>query len=249
MSKTGIEFVTDALRELQVLDPTADASGEHLADGLRVANDLLDTWAVNRLLVGGAIRSQYTLTNAVAAYTIGTDGAFNQTYPEVITAWSIVPDGTLASPVEVPRGRPVTAAEWQRIAIKSQTGQPRTLWFDRAYAAGLGTCTFHPIPNTNAFRAILYSKVPAIRTLVAGTTYDLQPGMQNALTLNLALALIGRYGKGVTLSGEERINLRDRAVNALAAVERANIVPQEAGRRAEFSLGGGRRTFNIRTDW
>ena len=53
MSKLGSEIATDSLRELQVLDPTATAGGEQLEDALRAAADLLDTWRIDRLTIGG----------------------------------------------------------------------------------------------------------------------------------------------------------------------------------------------------
>ena len=78
MSKTGTQIVTSALREIQVLDPTATASGEHLADGLEAADDLLDYWRTNRLTFGGVTISQYSLSNGTQTYTIGSGGAFDQ---------------------------------------------------------------------------------------------------------------------------------------------------------------------------
>src|SRR3990167_2871155 len=160
MSKLGSEIATDSLRELQVLDPTATASGEQLEDALRAAADLLDTWRIDRLTIGGVTRSVYSLVADTQSYTIGPSGTFDQAYPTAIERWSVIPDDDATDVVEWPRGRPVTEAAWQGIAQKSLTAAyPHTLWFDRSYASGLGNCLFYPVPDHGDVDLVLYAAV------------------------------------------------------------------------------------------
>jgi len=248
MSNTGTDFVTAALKELGVLDPTAAPTGEQLTDGLAAATDLLDSWRLDRLLVSGITISTYSLVDGQQTYTIGDGGNFNQNYPTHIERWSVIPDGSATDPLELSMGRPLTDDQWQSIRIKTQTGSyPTRLYFDASYAAGLGNILVHPIPDNSLADVKLYAKVPAITSLVATTDYDLTPGMALALKLNLALALgRGRYGGGAFVSP---LLIQD-AANAKAALKVSNIVPRESPMRSEFAIGwaGGRRTHNIYTD-
>ena len=61
MPNTGQEFVVDALHELGVLDPVQTIHPEQLAHGLRLANDLLDSWRADKLTIGGVTISTYSL--------------------------------------------------------------------------------------------------------------------------------------------------------------------------------------------
>lgn len=246
-SKTGTEYVTAALRELQVLDPTATAIGEQLEDGLQAATDLLDTWRTQRLTIGGLTIATYTLVNGQASYTIGEGGNFDQAYPNSLEYWSVIPDSSAADPLELPMGRPLTFSAWQQIRQKSQTAPyPTSLRFDNEYTSGLGHILVHPIPDNSTVQIRLYAVVPTITVLEAGVNYDLRPGFRRALTLNLALELADRYGKGATVTPR----LEKRAGDALASLKRSNIKPQESQMRAEFVIGqgSGRRTHNVYTD-
>jgi hypothetical protein len=242
-ARTGTQYVTFALREIRVLDPTAAASGERLNDGMGAACDLLDTWRTMKLTMRGTTISPYTLVSGKQTYTIGPNGDFNQVYPASIDNWSIVPDVTAAYPSEIPKGRPLTADEWQQIGVKTNPGQPYALYFDRSYVAGLGNVLVYPIPNAANIGVRLYEHNAVITALVAGTSYDLAPGFQRAFQLNLALELADRYGTGATVSP----GLAARANAALSAFLKSNIVPKESQIRREFAIGQdvGRRTFQI----
>lgn len=245
MQKTGTEIITDALHEIRVLDPTATAGNEMLEDAQRAADYLLDEWRTQRLTISGLTISPYTLISGQQSYSIGTGGGFNQDYPESIQAWSVVPNVSAGDPLEIPMGRPATSDDWRRIRIKTQRGRPTTMYFDGRYDAGLGHCLFHPIPNASTIGVRLYQFIAAILSFDPNTTYNLSPGMTNALMLNLALALAGGYGSAAQVPQ----TLVERAANALASAKRRNIRPKESSLRREWVIGQavGRRAFNIYT--
>ncbi len=245
--RTGTQFVTLALREIQVLDPTATASGERLDDGIAAACDLLDSWQIDNLTIGATTITPYALVSGTQTYTIGSGGAFNQTYPaNGIDLWSVVPDVTAQYPLEIPRGRPLTFVEWQQIRLKTNPGGlPSALYFDNAFTAGLGQISLYPVPNVNNIGVRLYQKYAPVVTLVAATTYNMRPGMTRAFTLGLALELADRYGKGAVVTPR----LEARAARALAQLRVSNIQPRQSRIGREWSIGSGndRRTFNVRT--
>lgn len=247
MSRTGTQFVTLALREIQVLDPTATASGEQLDDGVAAATDLLDTWRIDHLTIGGTTINQYTLTSGTSSYTLGAGGVWNQTYPEEISKWSVIADVTASKPLEIPMGRPATDDEWQQIRVKANTGtRPRALYFDKAWTAGLGTVLIYPVPSIANIGIRLYDTQAAMTALVAATTYNLRPGAQRAFQLALALELADRYGRLATVTPR----LEKRAASALGMLKRSNMAPpRESPIRPAFVIGQavGRRTFNVYT--
>ena len=231
------------MRTAKILDAVEAAQGEMAADAIEIATDLLDTWRTERLTIAGVTRSVYSLVSGTQSYTIGSGGTFNQQWPASIVSWSIIPDDDATDPIEIPKGRPYTWDEWQAIRIKTSDAQPSAMYYDRQYAAGLGNCLFHPIPNDSDNDVVIYSFVPAIISLVAATSYDLRPAFHRALRLNLAIELADEYGKAVTNV------LERRAALALGALKRANIIPVESPIRPEYIIGNAasRRSYNIYT--
>src|SRR3990167_7724296 len=197
-SYTGSEIARDSLKEIGVLDPTEDASAEMLDDVLVVGTDLMDEWRNDRLTISGVTRSVYSLTSGTQSYTIGSGGTFNQDWP-------------------------LNATEWQQVRVKTlDAAYPNKLYYDRQFAAGLGNCLFHPIPDNNDVDVVLYTYVPSIISLVSGTTYNLRPGAAMAIKTNLAVELLeGRYKRPGDFS-----KLYRRAARSLASMKRSNYIPK-----------------------
>ena len=233
MSDTGTAIVQASLREIGILDPVTPVGAEQAETVRQAANDLLGTWQRKRLLITGVTIASYNLVSGTQSYTIGSGGTFNQTRPESILAWSVVPDDDATDPVEIPMGRPLTSDEWQAIAVKSSTGAyPTSLYYDGVYAAGLGNILVYPIPDNNDVDIKLYERVPQMTSLVLATTYDLQPGMARLLKLGLAIEIAPQFGRQVSA------DLREKFRDALSTLQVANIVPREASMRPEFAIGG-----------
>ena len=243
MSITGRNIVRDALRELGVIQANETPDGDATSQGLDVASDLLDSWRTERLTIGGVTIATYDLVAETATYTIGDGGDWDQNYPTAIERWSVIPDGGAADPVEIPRGRPLTPEEWQRIAVKTLTGAyPTRLYFDRAFSAGLGTVSVYPVPTTSDPDVKLYTLTPAIVALALNTAYTLTPGYVRALKLNLAIELASRYGKQPSAS------LDKRAAEAKGKLKVQHIQPRESPIRPAFLIGTSGRGHNISTD-
>ena len=243
-SYTGSEIARDSLKEIGVLDPTEDASAEMLDDVLVVGTDLMDEWRNDRLTISGVTRSVYSLTSGTQSYTIGSGGTFNQDWPQSVEYWSRIPDDDATDPVEQPMGRPLNATEWQQVRVKTlDAAYPNKLYYDRQFAAGLGNCLFHPIPDNNDVDVVLYTYVPSIISLVSGTTYNLRPGVSMAIKTNLAVELLeGRYKRPGDFS-----KLYARAARSLASVKRSNYIPKEARIHPNFVIGSRGRGINVYT--
>jgi hypothetical protein len=246
MPKYGADIARAALREIGVIDVLEPGGPELIANTIEAATDMLDSWRTeNDLLVPAIIGYLYSLVANTQDYTIGDGGDFDQAWPTAIESWSVIPDDDAAQPLEQPRGKPLTWQEWQGIGVKALTAKhPTRMFFDRNWDAGLGQCSFWPIPDNNDVDVRLYQAVPALTTLVEATLYSLRPGVLLALQLNLAIEIAER--NGVEVSDK----LERRATRAIGRVRRANYVPRRAPLAAGFStLGSGRRrALNIYTD-
>ena len=208
---------------------------------------MIDAWRTEHLLIPAVTRSVYSLTNGAQTYTIGSGGTFAQDYPAEILAWRVIPDDDATDPLELPMGRPYTNVEWQAVRQKTQDGAyPTKMWFNHAYAANLGSCLFHPIPDNADVDVVLYSLIPELVSLVAATSYNLRPGYAEAIKTNLALRLCPRHGRRASVDFPELVVT---AREAKAKLKRGNIRVEQASIRREFVIGQGqnRRNWNIYT--
>src|SRR3990167_2496617 len=176
---------------------------------------------------------------------MGWGGTFSRDWPQSIEYWSRIPDDDATDPVEQPMGRPLTYDQWQQVRVKTlDAAYPNKMFFDRQFSAGLGNCLFHPIPDNNDVDVVLYTFVPAIISLVSGTTYNLGPGVAMAIKTNLAVELLeGRYKRPGDFSGLYRRGGRGRGART-----RAEQKPKEARIHPNFAIGSRGRGINIYTN-
>jgi len=244
---TGTQFARAALKEIGVLDPIEDGAPELIAEALEVGTDLLDSLRNEHLTISGVTRTVYALASGQQTRTIGSGGNFDQDYPADIRRWSVIADNTATHPVEQHRGRPLTDEEWQAISVKTSTGVPSKMWFDQRYAAGLARLLFWPIPNIAIASVVLYQFVPAIVSLVAATSYDLQPGFALVIKTGIAneLAESGRFD----VDADRATRIARRHARALGRLKKANIRTPESRIRSDFAtIGYSRRVHNLYTD-
>lgn len=241
-STTGYDIVRDALRECGVLDPIEAGDDEILANGLTVANDLLDSWSQNELTISGITRAVESLTSGVQEYTIGDGATFDRPYPQAIQRWSVIPVRAAAQPLEIPHGRPLNDDQWQNIRVKNTSGAfPTRMWFDRAIDEdGYGRCSFWPKPNVSTVDVVLYLFQQEVSELDASTTtYVMLRGKARAIKLSLAkeFAMSGRF----SVPPDTAAKVVTRANEAFGDFQRGNHKPRVSPIRSEFAMLGNRR--------
>ena len=94
---TANELITRALKTVGVLASGETASSDDVADALVVLNNMVDTWATERLTIYTVARTAFDLSASTQDYTIGTGGTFNIPRPQWIVAASIITDKDAAS--------------------------------------------------------------------------------------------------------------------------------------------------------
>jgi hypothetical protein len=220
---SATDIITRALRLLGVTGATDTPEAEELAVGKIALDDFVDSLGLERASIFTVGRNVYPLSNGVASYTIGTGGTFNQIRPVWIDNASVIPDRTATPALEIPIGRPINIAEWQGITDKSSTAPwPTACYYDFAWSAGLGNLSVYPVPNTGLASLVLYTPSAATAFADLTTVYALPPGWSRMYRYNLAMELADDFGKNPS-SRVERI-----AIQALAAVKRANVRPTDA---------------------
>jgi hypothetical protein len=239
VTDTALSLITDALKELGVLETGESPEAQDAADCLRRMDRMIDGWALD----SGTALVDMTLSAALvasqASYTVGPGGDFSgQRPPAILRAW--VKSGTQDIPVRV-----LTEPEYDRIPVKSTTSTyPQAVFYDPQQTLGV----LYPWPvatGTNVlylrFRAYL-SQFGALSTSAV-----LPPGYWDAIVLNLAVASSAFFG---TVARQRAMELVKPAEDALYKVQRANVVRNLSPVASDYpsaARGMGGHSYNIET--
>lgn len=224
---TANDLITSAFRRGRILGHDQTPSASEAADALSALNRMLDAWSNKRLLVYQVVQEQFTLSSGNASRTIGSGGNFNTTWPVKIVDGCFVRRDGIDHPVTVLDDR----TQYDALRVKSQSGIPFALFYDRAYP--LGTVYFYYTPDANdAVYLNLWKRLATLAALV--TAVSLPPGYEDLVIDGLALKLCPEYG--IEPPADVRRNftatLRDLGnVNAQSLVMTVdqNLLPRSAG--------------------
>lgn len=231
------------LQDLGVLGVGDRFSNANAEAALSLANDWLDSQALDGMVVYYLPRTLKTLASGTASYTIGTGGQINLVRPTEITRAGLIIDTAADPTTEVPIAV-FTDAEWALIRQKGLTSPLiQGVHFDKSWTAGLGTVHVWPVPTVDTTQLVLYT--PQALTQYADLDVDVTypPGYKRFIRAQLRKAFAGSWGK--TLSAEQVDDARD----SRALVKRSNIRPVEITLDPRTpGLGGDRgRPFDWRT--
>jgi hypothetical protein len=164
---SGRALVYGALRLLGVLRPGQTASDASHDDGLAWLNELVDSWATERLTVKVVARSLIAMTGA-ASYAAGPHRIEHAGY--VDTAGTERPLGIL------------TLEQWGRIGLKSQSGTPASIYPEATFPEA--TIYPWPVPADGSLAIYQWQPLEALADL--DTEYAFPPGYALALRFCLA---------------------------------------------------------------
>lgn len=212
---TVADLISGALRALGVLASGEAPTANEQTDAFNSLNDMLDSWANERLTLYATVRASYALIPNHNPHTIGTEGSpdFSATRPIRIDRASLVlaSSGNAELPIKVQSDH-----EWQITQGKVTTGMPVFLWYDSQYP--LANIWLQPVP-VEADTLVLYCWQQLGRFASVNTTVDMPPGYLRALRFNLAKELAMEYGKSLS---PEAVQAAD---DSLAAIKRGNAKP------------------------
>ncbi|MHB1260333.1 MAG: hypothetical protein ACYC2H_01315 [Thermoplasmatota archaeon] len=239
---TARDIIEDALRELGVIGAHQTPKAADLSLGLRKLNRWVTNLETQRAAIFTVRREVFPLTAGTPSYTIGPGGAFNTSRPLRISHVGLVLDRTVASPIEIPLGHPMTDQEYQRVPSKSLTApQPAAVYYDHGFTgSGLGAIYPMPIPSTSVCDLVLYLPRAMQEFANLSTDYAFPPGYEQAIVSNLALSLAASFER------EPRASTVEEARASMAAIKRANARPRIL--RLDAALTGHGQPYNVWTD-
>lgn len=164
------------------------SSGEQ-TDYLADLNTMIESWSIERLMCYQIVLDSKALSASTASYTIGSGGAWNTARPTKVVDPCYVRDSYSAdTPVTV-----IGADSYGKLVLKS-TGNtyPDRLYYDAAFAAGLGTIYLYPAPIAGL--TLYISSWKQLQSFANVTTaLLLPPGYQRAIEFNFAIEVSGGY--------------------------------------------------------
>lgn len=182
-SLTLTTLAQDAAKYLMVLDAGGTLSSNQLDDALAAANDMLDSWSSEELMIPALSLETFALSAGVAAYSIGAALTWNTVRPMAIEA-AVHVNTMYSSPYETPI-KVVNAAEWAAIDNRGQSNLLIDyLFYDRAQTNG--KCYVSPIPLGGNIQLTLWKAL----TQFTDKTTPITVPAGYPLPMKLALAML-----------------------------------------------------------
>lgn len=240
---TGHSLILGVFRLLGITAQGESPTSPEIVEAFDRLNELLDAWAIDRLLQRVVERSTYALVASQGTYTLGPTGTVPTpdwigAYPTTIdgVAW-IIPGSSPAT--EIPLSD-LTLQAYQGIAQKDLTAaMPTAVMFDLTMPAA--TFTFWPVPDAVADVAV-YAATSVVQFATLTTPYVMAPGYVRALRYALAMEIAAEYG--ATLTPEQMATARE----SLSAIKAVNVPMMDLALDAGLTPNTGSYGYSIRTD-
>lgn len=162
---------------------------------LGILNAMLESWALDRLMVNTLLQARYQLTASKQTYTIGPSAPdFPTARPAMVEHANLIvtingAEGSI--PLDV-----ITAAEWATIRMKNDTSPVPTKLYDD-YAGPNSNLSFYPIPSS-ACKVELWSWSVGGGFQSLTDQAGFAPGYERAVAAQLAIETAPHVGKTIT---------------------------------------------------
>lgn len=182
-TRTLTVMANAAVQFLGALDSGAALSAQQVADALAAANDMIDNFSNEELMIIQAVKVSVNYISGTQSYALGTRAV------KIGSAHSILAAGP-SNEIKV-----LTAEEWAAIDDRqSSSYKVQYCFYDRGSATG--TIYFSPIPLGGSAELELWQ---ALAQFVDATTpLTLLPGYAEVMTLSLARILAPQYDVPIT---------------------------------------------------
>lgn len=213
-SYSANDIIKKALTKARVIHPSDSIPAGKAKDAFENLNDLIEGWALEKLMVLADVMEAYTLTSGTAEYTWGGSTA------NITTARPV----EVKDDIQVRTGNtdyPMRLSDlgfYRRLREKTTTGRPRIIAAHMTYPTI--TLYLYPTPDSGSYSLRLRSQKMAVDVFTDRTTEaDLEPGYGKALIENLAVIMCMDYGKRVPAA------LAASAAHIKRQIKSANSIP------------------------
>lgn len=230
---TYLELLTDALRELNILDAEQEAQAADADLALRTLNRMFDAWNADGHAAYVVQNADFTLTPSLNPHTIGPSGTLSAARPVAIEQ-AVIVSGSIVYPVTLR-----DLVWWNRLTDPTLTGEIPTDLNYRATATN-GSIYLWPVPSAaNTLRLALRTSFAEV---TADTVFTLPAGYQDAVMLTLAERLARPFGAQVSAdlkmdaaaARARAFQLNDRPVR-ISTVDAG--MPSHGGGRYDYRTG------------
>jgi hypothetical protein len=236
---TANDCINTALRRINSIAPGENPTAAETAAGLETLNDMLEAWAIERLMVWAVQRQMFPLVVGQQSYQIGSGAAdFNTPRPVRIDRMGIINLSNPSQPLELPLEY-LTEAEWMAIPVKQILSSiPQRVWDDKGFP--YRTLSFWCIPSAPV-QTTIYSWTQIGNFNDLSTDYEFPTGYADALKWNLAYRMAAEFG------GFMPPQVPEMAAEAKARIKSLNI-PVIDLRVDDALVATGKRQYNWITD-
>lgn len=211
---TGLDYVTDALREIGILAAGQTPSAEDADDGLTALNDFIDELAAHRLAIYTITRTTWTIASGTSTYSVGSGQTINRARPVYIE--KIHYQDTSTDPDTEYQMDPLTDDAYANLSQKDLTSTlPGCWYYNPTYP--YGTVILYPVPTSSTLQGVLYAPTAVTEVSSLATELSVPPGYRRMFKKNLALDLCSAFD--VTPSAQ----LVNEAAETLSRVKTANL--------------------------
>jgi len=221
VSVTGNSLIYGALRLLGVLRPGQSANTDSYSDSLLWLNELLDSWATERLMVKVVGR---------AAIPMDGSASYSAALPHRIEgAGYISAGGVTEYPLDV-----YGQEEWRAVGQKTLVGDPSGIYPE--YTVTTATLYPWPQPATGDLYVYQWNPIEAFADLV--TVYTLPAGYALALRYCLAAQIAPAFAIITKISQPHLGSIEAKAAEYKGRVKSLNSTPPPMAFDNPFTSGG-----------
>lgn len=232
-STTANDLIERAMIKARIIYPGESIPASKAAQVLAELNDMLESWALEELLVLADVLESFALVVGQSEYTYGAGGNFNSSRPIKIRDESFI-RSTGDLPVKL-----YTLDVYRKRLTKSTSSQPVMMAYNPEYP--LGRVFLWPTPSSTDSLYVRSEKVIASFATLT-TAIDLSLGYRRAIISNLAMEISPNFGKKVSTE------LAALASRAMRAIKTNNSTPVKPRGNSELAImAGGGRGYNIIT--
>jgi hypothetical protein len=237
---TGNERARQALLAIGAIPAGSAGSALSIRDALIIGNQMLDSWAVERLTIYETRRELFALVAGTPSYTIGVGGTFNRARPVWVERAGVVSNPAVANEMELPLHVVRAADEWANLEQKNLSSTlPDGIYPDGGFP--LRTVWIYPIPSVGGLQLALYLPTAITALAPTGVDYTFPPGYEEAINYNWALRLCVPFGRVASN------DLKEFARTSLGRIKRVNETSLDITLDPALTRGGTGSKANIQT--
>ena len=235
-STTANDLIERAMVKARIIYPGESIPASKAAQVLNELNDMLESWALEELLVLADVLESFSLVVGQSEYTYGTGGNFNSSRPIKIRDESFIRSSGGGGDLSV---KLYTLDTYRSRLDKTLSGTPVMMSYHPNYP--LGKVYLWPAPSSTDPLHVRSEKIIASFTSLV-TAVDLSVGYRRAIISNLAVEISPNFGKKVSV---ELAALAARSVRAIKGNNSTPVKPR--GNKELAVMAGGGRGYNIIT--